>query len=142
MAGMKRIKYISRFAKDLGREDIDALIARSAEKNATLEITGFLMTSGQLFMQVIEGPDAHVDDLFKNIAQDGRHQDILILEYETDVRERYFPDWSMKKFDLDADTDKRLAAARKTLAEINRKRREVDILTLRLERAILEELTS
>ena len=139
---MKRIKYVSQFAKDLSREDIDHLIAQSADKNTRLDITGFLMTSGRVFLQLIEGPDAHIDDLFQTISKDDRHRDVLLLSYEVDVPQRLFPDWSMRKFDLDDDASERLTPVRQMLVTINDKRREIAKLTLDLERIIWQELAA
>jgi hypothetical protein len=139
---MKRIKYISQFARNLSRDEIDRLIERSAEKNAQLDISGFLMVSGRIFLQLIEGPDAHIDELFQSISRDGRHKDVLVLSFEVDISERFFPDWSMRKFDLDDTSDSRLAPVREMLVAINDKRRQIDDLTLDLERNVLRELVS
>ena len=137
---MKRIKYVSQFAKNLTREEINSLIANSAQKNARLEITGFLMISGRVFLQLIEGPDAHIDDLFQTISNDDRHRDVLLLSYEMDAPHRFFPDWSMRKFDLDDDASERLTPVRQILVDINEKRREIARLTHDLERTIWQEL--
>ena len=138
---MKRIKYVSQFAKELSRDQIDSLIASSVDKNAKLEITGFLMISGRVFLQVIEGPGAHIDDLFQSISKDNRHRDVLVLSYEVDVTKRFFPDWSMRKFDLDDDANQRLAPVRNTLVTIHDRRREIAKLTHDMERTIWQELT-
>lgn len=139
---MKRVKYVSRFAGELGRAEIDDLVARAAAKNARLDVTGILMTSGQMFFQVLEGPGAHVDQIYQGIVADERHRDVLLLESETDITERFFPGWSMRKVDLDDASLERLAPAREMLVRIIEKRREVARLTHELERAIWRELAS
>ena len=53
---LKRLKYVSQFARALSPAQIDALTRRSAENNKKVEVTGVLMTTGGLFFQVIEGP--------------------------------------------------------------------------------------
>lgn len=139
---MKRLKYISRFSRDMTREEISEMVARAAKKNSKLGITGFLMSSGRVFYQVIEGPEGNIDDLFRQIVSDDRHRDVLLLDEETGVSKRFFPDWSMKKFDLDDDSVSRLSTARENLMMILEMRREIDRLTLAMERTVLRELAS
>jgi hypothetical protein len=139
---MKRLKYVSQFAPDLDRPAVDALIARAAEQNATLGVTGILMTSGKLFYQVIEGPEAAIDALFGRIAADPRHQDVLLLDEETDVTERIFADWSLRKIDLDERADRRLEPIRELLVAVVEHRLVQERLTHALERALWNELAS
>ena len=139
---MKRIKYVSQFARDLTRDEIDTLVERAAAKNATLDLTGILMTSGRLFFQVLEGPTAHVDQVYQSIVEDDRHRDVLLLETEHGVSERFFPDWRMRMIEIDPHSDERLEPARAMLENILTRRREVDRLTGNLERIIWRELAA
>jgi hypothetical protein len=139
---MKRIRYVSQFARDMTRADIDDLVDRSAGNNARLGITGILMTSGRMFFQILEGPPEHVDRVFARIAADERHQDVLLLSAEEDAGDRYFPDWSMRKVDLDASADARMRPIREALRQIIEKRLEIDQLVHTLERAVWSELAS
>jgi hypothetical protein len=137
---MKRIRYVSQFARDLGPADIDAVVARAASNNAARQVTGILMSSGRVFFQILEGPEAAVDELFARIRSDARHRDVLLLATEHDVPSRFFPDWSMRRVALDGPAEERMAPARALLLAIRDKRRELDSLTTDLERAILAEL--
>ena len=137
---MKRLKYVSQFAPDLDRPAIDALIARAAARNAELGVTGILMSSGRMFYQVIEGPDDAIDDLFARIADDPRHQDVLLLDEEVGVTERIFADWSLRKIDLDERADRRLEPIRDLLVAVVEHRILVERLTHALERALWNEL--
>ena len=98
---MKRITYISHFAEDLSKQDIEAIGDVAIRRNQRDEITGVLLCSGGMFFQVIEGEDGRIDDLFIKILADSRHTDVLCLKTEMDVQERQFPEWSMKVFNLD-----------------------------------------
>jgi hypothetical protein len=138
---MKRIKYASLFAAELTHADIEEIVTRAAARNATLGITGILMTSGRLFYQVIEGPDPEIDELFAAIRRDPRHRDILLLAEEA-TAERAFPDWGMRRVDLGADAEARLRSARELLVEVLSRRHETERLTRTLERAIWYELAS
>ena len=92
----KRITYVSRFSKPFEARALQDLGKAAAEKNRELDITGFLMASGGLFYQVIEGPEENVDKLYDAIASDDRHTDLLLLRAEENVTSRLYPDWSMK----------------------------------------------
>lgn len=139
---MKRVKYVSQFARDLSPEEIQQLVRLAAEKNARMDVTGILMTSGRLFYQILEGPTAHVDQIYQSILQDDRHSHVLVLESEGGVKKRFFPDWSMRMVDLDEDSHRRLGPAREMLLSIIDKQREIRVQKHSLERAIWDELAS
>lgn len=138
---LKRIKYISQFSKNLTAADISDLVEKSARSNSEKGITGALMTSGHLFFQIIEGPAAAVDDLYKTICRDSRHKSVLLLNSEERVTRRLFPDWAMKKFDLDASSEFRLAPLRMILDTILESQQRIGRLTGLLEQAIWTEMT-
>ena len=76
---MKRIKYVSRFAKPFSEPELEQLADLAAAKNKDLDVTGVLITSGGVFFQVLEGPEEAVDDIFAAIEADSRHTDLLVL---------------------------------------------------------------
>ena len=139
---MKRIKYISQFSRDLSFEEIDIIVSTAEEKNRQLGVTGILMSSGRVFYQVMEGPDAHVDELYGSIQTDNRHSDVLLLEMENNADEHYFPDWSMKRFVLDEHADERLEPVHEMLVNVMAKRKEIAELTNVMEHVIWYELAS
>ena len=112
---MKRIRYVSRFARPLGLADIDDIIAASERNNPPMGITGSLVIAGELFFQMIEGPAESVDQLYVKIARDPRHDQILLLDSEVDDFERMCPDWAMARLDLSQGTSANLAPARALL---------------------------
>jgi hypothetical protein len=138
---MKRIRYVSRFARDLTPAEIDALAAAAAEQNARFGITGVLLTSGRLFFQIVEGPDDAIDGLLARIRRDDRHRDVFVLGEELGVRERDFPDWSMRGLHLDRFAEERLAPGRDLLQRLVACRRELDELSQELQQLIWNELS-
>ena len=132
---LKRIKYVSRFAKPLGPHEVTRLAELSAANNQKLGITGVLMSSGGMFFQIIEGPPEHVDALYRNIGADERHTNVLLLGSEDNVERRLFPDWSMKKIDLDDRADARLDPLKTILETIIVQHQLMENLTQTLERA-------
>lgn len=139
---MKRVKYVSQWTRTMTSDEVSELARRAAVNNEQMGITGVLVTSGRVFFQVIEGPKAHIDELFHAIQQDPRHSDVLQLEVEEDISERFFPDWSMRQMNLDEHADERLLPVRALLRNIVDKRQELQRLTLNLERALWLELAS
>lgn len=47
-----------------------------------------------MYIQLIEGPDDAIDDLFARISADDRHTEIK-LEVAEPIKERMFPEWEM-----------------------------------------------
>lgn len=138
---MKRIKYVSQFARELSVEDIQDLEAQCVRNNQQTGITGVLMVSGNLFFQVIEGPGAKVDELYQEILDDDRHTHVLRLGEEREVSERLFPDWAMKIVSLDSSRTDRLEPLHALLQTIVEHKNSINRLTSVLERAIWNELS-
>lgn len=138
---MKRIKYVSQFARELSVEDLQDLEAQCVRNNLQTGITGVLMVSGNLFFQVIEGPGAKVDELYQDILDDDRHTHVLRLGEEREVSERLFPDWAMKVVSLDSSRTDRLEPLHALLQTIVEHKNSINRLTSVLERAIWNELS-
>jgi hypothetical protein len=97
---MKRVRYISRFSSGLKPRDIDQIVETSQRNNPGRKITGMLLASGDLFYQLLEGPKDQIDQLYKRISKDSRHEQVILLESEIGDFERICPDWAMQKIDL------------------------------------------
>lgn len=138
---LKRIKYVSRFARSLEVGDVEKLAAKAAKKNEQLGLTGMLVTTGRLFLQVLEGPSEQVNRMYELILQDKRHTDVLLLSAQDNVPERLFPDWHMPIINLEKKDDLRLEPLRAMLEAIVEQRELADRLTSTLERAMWRELT-
>ncbi len=89
-----RLMYASRAVDDVSQQDLTAILAQSRAHNPASGITGFLCSSGRLFLQVLEGGRMQVNALYNQIVADARHKDVVILSYE-EISERRFADWSM-----------------------------------------------
>ncbi len=57
-------------------------------------VSGALVCRHDIYLQLIEGPDAAIDALYARILRDDRHLDVRPLVSGT-VAERMFPDWDM-----------------------------------------------
>lgn len=101
---MKRMFYVSRFARPLSAHDLDQIHDSAVRYNSGHGITGILVCLGDTFFQVLEGKPGAVDHLYnERILPDDRHKDVLCLKVETGVQERQFPEWDMKVFNLNRE---------------------------------------
>jgi Sensors of blue-light using FAD len=94
-----RLLYASRAAQPVSQEVIDAILAQSRAHNPALGITGILCQSGDIFMQVLEGGRAAVNQLYNQIVRDDRHRDVVVLHYE-EITERCFAGWTMGQVNI------------------------------------------
>lgn len=140
MEPLKRLKYVSEFARELSEAEIDALVADAAHRNEALGITGILTTAGRLFFQIIEGPRERVDGLFRQIVADDRHKNILLVSTADGVPHRLFPDWAMKRIDPQGEGLERVGHLHDVLEVLVEMRRTMDRLTTLLETSIWREL--
>lgn len=86
--------YRSREAYEMDAADLLKLLFDARAHNAAQGISGLLLHHEGRFMQVLEGPREAVQRLYRRIAQDARHRD-LVLEIDQPADRRLFPEWSM-----------------------------------------------
>lgn len=91
---MIRIVYVSVASQPFSEKDLLQLLAKCRSSNTEREITGQLVYSEGMFIQVLEGPSEAVDATYERIKKDTRHKNIKLLE-RTTIDERQFADWSM-----------------------------------------------
>ncbi len=137
---MKRITYVSRFAKPFTERELEELGDSAAENNRRLELTGVLMTSGGVFFQILEGPEEAVDQVYAAITSDSRHTNIVVLELELGVAARNYPDWSMKTIDLDAASHVRLLPLKTLMETVFEQQLLIDKMLWAIDRTLKHEL--
>lgn len=89
-----RLIYVSRFAKEVTFNDLQAIIDVSRTNNPKLNVTGVLCYGPGLFLQCLEGPRHAVNDLYHRIVNDARNQNVTLLDY-AEIDERVFEEWAM-----------------------------------------------
>lgn len=94
-----RLMYASHAAKPLDPEELAHILRQSRHANPLHGITGVLCTSGELFIQVLEGGRTAVNRLYNRIVADARHTDVTLLSYE-EIGERRFAGWAMGQVNL------------------------------------------
>jgi hypothetical protein len=73
---------------------VDEIVEAARTANQAAGITGALMLSSGVFIQVLEGPVAAVEATFERICCDLRHRHVRLLELAV-AEERVFGDWAM-----------------------------------------------
>ena len=89
-----QLMYVSTATEPMTDEALSGLLHRARERNSRLGITGVLMYKRQRFLQVLEGLEDSVREIFAAIAQDPRHEQIQTL-FTSPIERRTFPDWQM-----------------------------------------------
>ncbi|MBF0100967.1 MAG: EAL domain-containing protein [Desulfobacterales bacterium] len=92
--GVYTLIYVSKASDSLSQDEIKKIITSSQNKNSELCITGFLVFNNGYFLQLLEGKQEFIEDLFKKIVVDSRHSDVKVI-LRTFNEQRLFNDWTM-----------------------------------------------
>lgn len=94
MSSLIHLIYASRAQGSMAPLEVERIVQTSRRNNEESDVTGMLLFSEGHFFQVLEGPAVDVERVFRTIADDPRHCDIVTIIREN-LAERHFPDWSM-----------------------------------------------
>ena len=86
--------YRSYATPALREDDLPALLRAARRHNQQANLSGLLLYNDGQFLQVLEGPEPALSDLYARILTDARHEDVTTLAYSS-VLKRAFPDWRM-----------------------------------------------
>lgn len=81
-------------------QELVKLLQKAREKNKENGISGFLLFDQGNIIQLLEGEQEKVENLFEVVKRDPRHFDVIRM-FSGEANQRDFPDWSMgfSKFD-------------------------------------------
>jgi hypothetical protein len=102
-----RLVYVSVATRRLVEQDLIDILRTARERNQSLGVTGMLLFRDGDFMQLLEGQESAVRDLYGHIARDTRHRNVIVL-LEEFADERLFADWSMGFHTLTPETAARV----------------------------------
>lgn len=94
------LTYESVARKDLLAADIDEILETSRLRNGQMGITGCLVYYNRRFIQILEGDQQVLQELYQKIEKDNRHRQVRIIA-ENRLVKRTFPEWGMAYFPLD-----------------------------------------
>ena len=90
---MRQLLYVSNTSRDLAPAELNQILAVSRANNVALDVTGLLLFIDGGFLQILEGEERTVRELFDRIAADPRHWNTrILLDRESP---RAFGGWSM-----------------------------------------------
>jgi hypothetical protein len=92
--GLYRASYVSAAPRDLREDELVAILEVSRRDNAICGVTGVLAYHDRGFVQVLEGPEAAVEDLLARIARDPRNTGMSVFD-RSRAGGRVFGGWSM-----------------------------------------------
>ena len=89
-----QLLYCSHQTYEMEAADMLKLLFDARAFNRDNSITGLLLHHGGQFMQLLEGDQHDVLRLYRKIAEDSRHRDVVI-EVNAQADQRLFPQWGM-----------------------------------------------
>lgn len=87
--------YFSRVSGDISRGELLSLAIHAQARNEALGVTGILFFWRNVFIQILEGEQVVVTDLYDEIAEDCRHTQVVTL-LDRSIPKRSFEDWYMR----------------------------------------------
>lgn len=97
---LNQLVYISQAVRKMSSDDLRSIQNVARTNNETIDVTGSLFYNGGWFLQVLEGPAATLDKLYRKIELDPRHKNSRVL-YNEPASFRTFPRWNMNMTNLD-----------------------------------------
>lgn len=98
------IVYHSQANSHLSLIDIQEILRRSRDSNAKKGITGCLLHHKRQFLQILEGEEKEINQLYEKIRKDPRHQNVITLHAEK-ITDRIFDKWNMAFQDFKDETE-------------------------------------
>lgn len=86
--------YSSEATIPMQSDDLEALLEKARRKNGSLDISGALVYTDGIFLQILEGDRVRVQALMDRILKDVRHENVTILR-EGEVAAAQFSSWKM-----------------------------------------------
>lgn len=110
--------YTSVMVRPMSDGELVDLLVRSRARNADRGVTGLLLYRKGRVMQMLEGEERVVRDLYDRIRMDVRHHEVTNV-WTSVAERRQFPEWTMGFEDLDGK-DRSVATGRRLIDERGR----------------------
>jgi Sensors of blue-light using FAD len=89
-----QIIYSSEAATPMQADDLQELLDHARQSNAAKGITGALIYTEGIFLQILEGDKVLLQDLMARIQRDVRHENVVVLR-ASEVPAAIFGSWKM-----------------------------------------------
>ncbi len=100
--GLFRLIYTSARYQRCSDDQINEILNACKRNNPGKSITGMLIHTNRRFLQVVEGEEKDVKELYEKIKTDERHGGVNV-RYASPIDERTFPDWHMAYKDVSSE---------------------------------------
>lgn len=91
---MVRLVYYSRATRDMSLSDLRDILQTARGNNDELSVCGMLCYENRYFLQALEGERETVNELYLDISDDPRHDEVTIISY-TERDTPTFGQWKM-----------------------------------------------
>ena len=92
--------YVSYATRHMNDPELVQILDTARERNEKEGITGMLLYRQRFFIQVLEGEEEKVDNIYASISKDPRHGSITLVQ-KAGISQRSFQEWSMGFRNLD-----------------------------------------
>lgn len=93
--------YSSQASRPMQASDLEQILEDARAGNVARDVTGVLIYSDAVFVQVLEGERVTVEALVESIRADDRHHSMKVF-HAAEVPQRAFADWRMAYVSADA----------------------------------------
>lgn len=91
---MHHIIYLSWATVPFTNAQLQKLLTLARRRNSELAITGILLYGNERFVQVLEGEEEIVEEMYAHIRQDPRHDNFITFASKP-IAQRAFAEWTM-----------------------------------------------
>ena len=91
---MIQLIYASNATRNMSEDDLVFLLQQARDRNENQNVTGMLLYAEKRFLQVLEGDQKDVDEIYESILNDDRNTGNVVY-VKKDISEREFPNWAM-----------------------------------------------
>ena len=91
---IRQLVYVSNAKFGLENRDMGSILAASRRNNPAADLTGLLIYADGVFIQILEGPELAVGELYEKISEDTRHNDVVVIS-DQNRDDRTFTKWAM-----------------------------------------------
>lgn len=91
---LSQIIYSSKATRPMDSALLEQILVDARSGNEARDVTGVLVYVDGVFLQILEGERAVLDELLASIRADTRHDSMKVF-HEAEVEERAFSDWRM-----------------------------------------------
>ncbi|WP_269520298.1 BLUF domain-containing protein [Alteromonas sp. BMJM2] len=103
-----QLLYFSRASREMSLADLKSVLESARKNNTNLEVSGMLCYDRRYFLQALEGERDVVNELYLDIADDPRHDEVTIISY-CNVEKLSFDQWKMGYASSSAEFNKLLS---------------------------------